>query len=86
MIHEPEKIKSIYNNIILKKNSLKNINKIETSVSQEKREKETDRNSTYIKSANTYNNKKNKIKVCLFKIDKKGNKFIYLKKYKHRRF
>ena len=82
MIHEPEKVKSIYNNIILKKNSIKHINKIETSVSQEKRPVEKERNSTYIKSANTYrsNNKKNQIKVCLKKIDKKGNKFIYFKK------
>ena len=82
MIHEPEKIKSIYNNIILKKNSIKNINqKIETSVSQEKRGEKL-RNSTNIKSANTYRSNKTKkeIKVCLKKIDKKGNKLIYFKK------
>ena len=86
MIHEPEKINSIYNNIIFKKNQIKNINKkIETSVSQEKRvteNREKIRNTTYIKSANTYrsNNKKNQIKVSLKKVDKKGNKFIYFKK------
>ena len=86
MIHEPEKINSIYNNIILKKNQIKNINKnIETSVSQEKRiteNRQKIRNSTYIKSANTYrsNFKKNQIKVSLKKVDKKGNKFIYFKK------
>ena len=86
MINEPEKINSVYNNMILKKPSLKNINKkIETSVSQEKRttnNKEKDRNSTYIKSAKTYrsNMKKDQIKVCLKKSDKNGNKFIYFKK------
>ena len=86
MIHHPEKINSIYNNMILKKHSIKNISqKIETSVSQEKRptdNKEKDRNSTYIQSANTYrlNLKKNQIKVSLKKVDKKGNKFIYFKK------
>ena len=82
MIHEHEKIKSIYNNIILKKNSIKNINqKIETSVSQEKRGEKL-RNSTNIKSANTYRSNKTKkeIKVCLKKIDKKENKLIYFKK------
>ena len=91
MIHEPQKMNSIYNNIILKRNSLKNNNinkKIETSVSQEKRiqnnKENNDRNSSYIKSANTYrnynNNKISQIKVSLKKLDKKGNKFIYFRK------
>ena len=86
MIHEPEKISSIYNNIILKKNSVKNINpKIGTSVSQEKRisnNPEKIQNSTYIKSSNTYraNNKMDHIKVSLKKINRKVNKFIYYKK------
>ena len=86
MIHEPEKTNSIYNNIILKKNSVKNINtKIETSVSQEKRKsniQEKNKNPTYIKSANTYrsNSKINHIKVSLKKLNKKVNKFIYYKK------
>ena len=82
MIHEPEKIKSIYNNIILKKNSVKNVNhKIGTSVSQEKKSEKL-RNSTNIKSSYTYraSNNKKEIKVCLKKIDKKGNKLIYFKK------
>ena len=88
MIHEPEKINSIYNNIILKKNSVKNINnKIETSVSQEKprtNNEEKSRDSAFIKSANTYrsNSKMNHIKVSLKKINKKVNKFIYYKKIK----
>ena len=89
MIHEPQKMNSIYNNIILKRNSLKNNNinkKIETSVSQEKRvqknKENNGRNSAYIKSANTYRNyhKINHIKVSLKKLDKRGNKFIYFKK------
>ena len=82
MIHEPEKLKSFYNSIILKKYSEKNIfAKLGTSVSQEKKVLDK-RNSVYIKNAYSYraNNKKNsKIKVCLKKEDKK-NKFIYIKK------
>ena len=92
MIQQPEKIKSIYNNIFLNKgNAQQNFyRKIETSVSLDKSTTNTKNNLTNIIDNNkstetTYNNnnktnEKEQIKVCLKKGDRSSNPILYYNK------
>ena len=86
MIHEPGKIKSIYNDIFFKHENLQNqfYRKIETSVSLEKSEKKNNLTTNILENKlnNTINinNMNEQIKVCL-KNDKKENPFSFFRKF-----
>ena len=91
MIQQPEKIKSIYNNIFFKQGNVQNnfYRKIETSVSLDKSANNRKNNLTNIiernKNDDIYSNKNNEkeqIKVCLKKGEKNENPILYCKKFK----
>ena len=94
MIQQPQKIKSIYNNLFFKSGNMQNnfYRKIETSISLEKSINKNNNltsivensklGDTYNKNNNKKNNVKEQIKVCLKKDEKNDNPILYFKKFK----